>query len=143
MFEHLKKLEVRDAMSWFDLPEIGEGARLRIKPAAESNAQYYNALIRGVGAGNNRRKAKQITAEDLQKHRNLDRKLYPNYVIVGWENVKDAEGESVEFSREVARELCDSLPDWLFDSLRNHASQPENFLPEGEELPSAEDIAGN
>lgn len=141
MFEHLKKLDVSSATAWFDFPEAGPDARLAVKPANEANPHYYNALIRTVGKG--RRPAKQVTVEDLDRHRNNDRNLYPRYVIVGWEGLTDENGESIPFSRDAATELCVALPDWLFDRLRNFASQPENFLPEDEELPDPQEIAGN
>ena len=140
MFEHLKKLDVSNATAWFDIPEAGPDARLAVKPANEANPHYYNALIRIVGKG--RRPAKQVTVEDLDRHRENDRKLYARYVIVGWEKLRNDDGE-IPFSREHAEELCDFLPDWIFDRLRNFASQPENFLPEDEELPDPEEIAGN
>ena len=142
MFDHLKKLDVKDATSWVEMPELGPEAEICIRPATEANAPYYNALIRRVGKG--RRAVKQLTAADLERHRDDDRALYGKLVLAGWKGVLDVEGQEIPFSRDAASELCEKLPGWLFDRLRNHASQPENFLGEDEEaLPDPQEVAGN
>lgn len=142
MFEHLKKYDIRDKDSWMDMPELGPQARLLLRPAGEANPPYYNALIRRIGK--ERRAARDVTVDDLRKHRDHDRQLYPLYVISSWENVLDSDGNSVPFDRELAKELCSVLPAQIFDRLRNYAAAPENFVPEDEELPpDPADIAGN
>lgn len=144
-FAHLQKLDVAQAKCWMDVPEISPGARLLLVPATEANPGYYNAMLRMSG-----RRARQavrtekIDAEHLAQNRADDRVLYPLHVIVGWEGVLDDQGNPVAWSREEAKDLCEQLPAWLFDRIRNHAATPERFLPEDEpEAPDAAELAGN
>lgn len=145
-FSHLKqKLDVAQALSWLDLPEIAPNARIFLKFAGESNTQYYNEMLKKSG-----KRARQtvrnsfIDAAMLQANRRDDRELYPLYVIENWENLPDDKGKDVPYNPNNAQDLCEQLPDWLFDKIRDHAATPEKFLPETEELPpDPEELAGN
>ncbi len=152
MFEHLKTYEVGQAKSWLEMPELGDRARLLLSPATESNKPYYNAMLKlsGKRARTMARHGKMSVA-DLQKNRDEDRILYPKYVISGWEFVETEEDVDlpkeekvyVEFSLDMARELCRALPAHLFDRIRNHAATPEQFYPDDEIPPDAEELAEN
>jgi len=150
MFENLKKFEIREALSWMELPELGPKARILLAPATEANPAYYNAMLKLSGKRVRAMvKSDSITAEDAAQNRDDDRQLYPRFVIRGWENFQgDGEGLDehghVPFSREHARKLCDALPSHLMDRLRNHASTPERFYAEDDVAPpDAEELAGN
>ena len=144
-FSHLKKLDVAEAMSWMDLPELGPKARLLLKFAGDSNAPYYNEMLKKAG-----KRARQMIRTDqvdsamLAANRQDDRELFPFYIISNWEHVPDEKGKNVQYNRKHAQELCEQLPAWVFDKVRNHAATPERFLPENEELPpNAEELAEN
>lgn len=152
MFEHLKNYEVGQAMSWLEMPELGPKARLLLKPATEANKPYYNAMLRLSGKrARNMAKTGSISVEDLQKNRDEDRVLYPKHVVEGWEFVEteqdrgraDEDKEYVQFTAELAAELCRKLPNHLFDRVRNHAATPEQFYPEDDMPPEPEVLAGN
>ena len=155
MFEHLKNYEVDQAQSWLEMPELGERARLLLKPATEANRPYYNAMLKLSGKrARTLARSGQISVDDLRKNRAEDRKLFPRYIIAGWEHVETAEDRElpfeekqfVDFSAEMAVELCQALPDHLFDRIRNHAATPEQFYEE-DEMPLDDDevaeLAGN
>lgn len=144
MFEHLKRLDIIGAQSWLDMPELGKGARLLLNPANEANKFYHNAFLKKAGRRARRLAASgEISAEDVRQSRAEDRELYPLYVIAGWECLRDEVGNEVLWSKDAARELCEQLPDWLFDRVSAHARIPERFLPDEEPAPDAGELAKN
>lgn len=144
MFD-FKALEVRDAMSWMDLPEISPNARLLLKPGDDSNPAYYDAMLRKSGTRKRLiARRQEVSAEDIAQNRADDRELYPMRVMAGWEGVEDTEGNAVPFSRDACAEFCSKLPGWIFDRVRNYAATPEQFLAEDEiPLPDAPELAEN
>ena len=147
MFEHLKKYEGQ-ATAWLEIPELGPNARIEMTQASEQNKGYYSALLR-VSGKRIRRLAVRIDPSDAARNRNEDRNLYPKHVIVGWENLEseqhtDENPDHIEYSRELAAELCKKLPSHLFDRLRTFASTPEEFYPDVDDIPpDAEELAEN
>jgi hypothetical protein len=145
MFKHLKKLDVSEATSWIELPEITPNARILLRFAGEGNPQYYNPMLKKAG----KRARRMVNGSDLDQatilqNRADDVKLFPLYVIVGWEGIEDEDGNEVIHNREAAKELCESLPGWIMDKIRNHAASPEMFLGEDEESsPDKEELAKN
>lgn len=150
MFDHLKKFEIREALSWLEMPELGPKARILVAPATEANPAYYNAMLKLSGKRVRAMvRSDQITAEDAAQNRDDDRELYPRYVIRGWEQVQGSgdgldENGHVPFTRENAVKLCRVLPAHLMDRVRNHASTPERFYAPDELPPlDADELAGN
>lgn len=155
MFKNQKRFDIRRAMSWVDMPELGPKARVLVKPATEANPGYYNAMLAMSGKRVRQMvRSDKITAEDAALNRDDDRKLYPRYVLAGFDCVEgdpetaqegelDAEGHVI-FTRNSATKLCEILHDHLMDRLRNHAATPERFYGEDSEAPpDAEELAGN
>ena len=145
MFDHLKKLEVKEATTWVELPELGPKARVCVRPATEANKPYFNAMLRSAGQRARRMaRTDRMTAEDAQQSRAEDRQLFPRYVLVNWEGIEDTDGNPAAFNADHAREFCEKMPDWIFDKIRNAASTPERFLSEHDEGdPDAGELAGN
>ena len=152
MFDHLKNYDVGQAMSWLELPELGAKARILLKPATEANKPYYNAMLRLSGKrARSMAKTGNISVEDLQKNRDEDRIMFPKYVIAGWEFVEtdedkgkqDEDKEYVEYTLDLGAELGRKLPHHIFERVRNHAATPEQFYPEDELHPVAEELEGN
>jgi hypothetical protein len=136
MFEHLHKLDIREAMSWMDLPEIAPKARILLKPATEANRPYFNAMLKMSGKRvRHMARSDMMTVEDLAQNREDDRVLFPRYVIAGWEGFPDMEGNDVPHSVDHAADFCRQCPDWIFDRVRNHAGTQERFVPEEDDLP--------
>jgi hypothetical protein len=127
------------------MPELGDKARVAVKPASEANLSYFNAMLRR-SANRARRIARmdRITAEDAAANRADDRDLYPRHVLVNWEGVCDTSNAPVPFNEDNTREFCEKLPDWLFDRIRNVATTPERFLKHHDDVdPNPEELAGN
>jgi hypothetical protein len=85
-----------------------------------------------------------LDAAAVTENRNEDRELFPIHVIAGWEGIEDCQGNEVPFNRDNVKEFVEALPDWIFDQIRLHASMPERFLAEDEELsPDPVELAKN
>jgi len=135
-------LEVGQNTLWVDMPELGPTASICVKPAAESNKPYFNAMLKRSGLRARRlARTDRVTAEDSEQNRAEDRDLFPKHVIMNWRGVLDAKRKEVPYTQDAARELCAKLPGWLFDRIRNAAATPERFLDD--EVPDAQDLAGN
>lgn len=93
----------------------------------ESNEQYANAILRGSVKQQKMVKAGMMTVGMLQQNRDQDRKLYPLHVITGWKNVCDAKKQDVTFSAEACAGFFEHLPDDIFDEVREHFANPQNF----------------
>ena len=73
-------------------------------------------------------------ADNLQ----IDRDLFPKYVITAWTDVRDADGNLVAFTPEDCSELLNALPDWMMQQLSAWAAQASNFLPD--DMPDEVDV---
>lgn len=113
---------------------------LEMKPAAQSNPNYYGSLVKRAQKSIRRLRAGKMDQEVLKENRAQDRALYPKHVIIGWGNVKDTAGNEVEFSAESCQQFIDALPDWLFDEIRAFASEETNFV---EDPLDVGEISGN
>jgi len=106
----------------YEIEEIqvnGVSPVLIVKPANESNAKYINAMLASQ-TGN--RKNKKINAARLKEVLDMDRELYPLYVIDGWKNVVDEKGTEVQFSVEDCNDMVSQLPYHAFSRLRDFCS---------------------
>jgi hypothetical protein len=134
-FSHLEKYEITDdARSEYPFYNIAckddDYVTLVVAPASEPNKPYFSALTRY--AMKNRR-SMNSNANLLEETRNLDRKLYADFVVKGWHNVVDADGKVVPFSKKSCKDFLTSLPNSMFDELREHCSDVDNFSGIGDE----------
>ena len=135
-FLHLRNgLDVSDKTAKLPMTEISPEAVLEIKPADQSNPPYQNALMLLVADRQKklRGKEKDFTVDDLDAIRELDRDLFPKYVIVGWTGVVDVKtGKEVKFSVTKCQELINAISTpgvaWVFDKIRTLAKSPEAFV---------------
>lgn len=151
-FDYLDNFQTGQAMSWLEMPELGEEAAILLRPASQSNPAYYNALLRTSGKrARQLAKKTMLTVADLEKNRLEDRQLFPLYIIQDWRNVEKTsdrgkpkdQKEYVPFTQDAAKELCQKLPPHLFDRIRDHAATDENFYPEDKIAPDADVLSGN
>lgn len=140
-FSHLNKLKVSEKVTIdYELPEIGDGAVLKICSASQANKEYFNDFLRHNRKGG-RVSSKKVSATDIIKMREIDKKLFAKHIVVDWSGVVDAQGNEVEFNKDDVFNLLNALPDWLFDDLRNFASDINNFLEDG--LIDSEEVGKN
>jgi hypothetical protein len=132
-FSHLRKLDVDGAKTArYELMELeGEPVLIGVF-AGETNKPYWNSVIKRGARRARRRKATNLSAEELQDHRDHDRELFPKYVIKGWEGVVDVHGAAVEFTQENCAAFIEALPYHIFDDVRNFFCSPESFSDDEE-----------
>ena len=145
MFEHLKEQEVKGKTAELPMPALRGCPKLIVKPATESNKDYFNEVLR-KSAKSLRRAAKgelKVDVETLEKNRRDDRILFPKYVIVGWEGIKDSKGNEVPFTPENCAEFLQALPDWIFDDIGIFCRKNSNFVPDSLDDEEADELAKN
>lgn len=128
-FAHLKKMEVSGGQTAeFKMHALEGTPVLTVKPAMESNKPYFNASLKASRSNMRSIRNGNVTAGLLDETRETDRELYGKHVVVGWHNVQDGSGKPVAFSRDVAADFLEALPNWLFDELREFCGTPSNFI---------------
>lgn len=133
-FSYLEKtkpvLETPIAYTLEQITINGKHPILKVVFAGEGNRKYFNALLQHsqlTNKGVRTRKKNNINVDTLKEVRNRDREMYPKYIVTGWENVMDNSGKNVEFSEEECKDFLSSLPDWIFDELRDFCTNELSF----------------
>lgn len=96
-----------------------------VKHAGENNKPYFNEVLRRA-EHLQKRKAK-VSPELIKDNRDRDRALFPQYVVTGWKDVKDAQGNVVNFSKEDCAAFLEALDDDEFDAFREFCKDGSNF----------------
>jgi len=139
-FSHLRKLDVQGAaVAEFELVELEGNPVLVGVFAGETNAPYYNQLVKRSGKNSRRFRAGKLTTRELEDNREHDRELFPKHVIKSWRGVMDSRGEPAQFSMANCLAFLSALPNWLFDDVRNHFSNPVSFVDDPDDSVSAEE----
>ena len=129
-FSHLKQYNADESETKeYPLTELSGDYVLIVKQANESNKPYMSEVLRQSGGGRGQRKKKiKIDGKYLEKIREMDKEIYPKFVITGWKGVVDSDGKEVKYSEKKCAEFLQALPDWIFNPLREFCVAPENFL---------------
>jgi len=129
--------------------------------SVEDNPEYLAEFLR-VGGSRRREKVKQDARrleesrpevvddmvkqwQDSETEIDDDLKAYPGTVIVGWENMPNANGEEVPWSVENCRAFLAALREkalWIFKRVRNFALTSTNYVDRAP-FPSEVKVAGN
>lgn len=67
----------------------------------------------------------------IQRINSLSRQAFVEGSLLGWSNIKDADGKEIPFSKEAALKLFTELPD-LYSDLSAQAGDPEHFKADPE-----------
>lgn len=109
-----------------------------VKYAGEANKPYFNEMLRRA-EHQQKRKAK-LNVALLEGNRDRDRELYPQFIIVGWQDVVDINKKPVAFSQEDLKGFMKvNVDDEEFDGLRAFCRDVSNFR----EVNDGEAAAGN
>lgn len=134
-FGDLKQYAIgKDTLARYTLHQIevnGKSPTLIVGPATEANPSYFNALLKRSARSARQIAAGKVNAGMIAENREEDRNLYPLHILRGWEDMVDAKGKDIEFTREDAVEFIGELPDWVFDDIRNFCGRPDNFVRDG------------
>ena len=86
MFEHVRKLAVAPgATSTYTFYAVHGRPTLKVRPSGEINPQYMDALFRKSKGIARRLRSGEMSVDLLEETRDIDLKLYPRYVVLGWE----------------------------------------------------------
>ncbi len=135
-FSHLADSSGKKETARYTFFEILGEPWLDVRLADESNKPFFNALLRRQQQSRRGFRMRQISTETLRQRRMEDARLYAKFVVVGWGNVTDKNGEDVPFTVEDCKKFLRMIPYWLFDELRDFASDPSSFLTEDEPDPA-------
>lgn len=117
---------------------------LILKPGGSENRPYFNAALRELGQADARAmRGQKLSGAQLDKTREIVRKLYPEHIVAGWRHFVDANGVEVPFSVAAVRDLFAQLPDWILDGIRAFCDDPQNFLSDGAAPVDSGAVAGN
>jgi len=138
-FSKIKALEITGVETAdFTFTELSSEPKLTVRPAAEANAPFWNAVVKDSNRALKGVQTKNVTPALMREVRKADILRYSLFIVVGWENVQDASGATVPFSQENVLEFLTALPDRYFDQLRQFAGNADNFVqpaPAVEEAP--------
>ncbi len=142
-FSHLKVLEVtQDNIARYTLFQIttdGKTPTLIVAPATEANKPFFNAQLKRHGKAAKAVRAGAVSIGMIDENRDEDRDMYPRYIIKDWEDMIDAKGKEVTFSKKECIDFLEKLPSWIFDDIRQFCGNPANYT----ELMDVETTAGN
>ncbi len=139
-FNNLKKLEIRNEAVDYPMYQIDEDVVLKLLPALEINKPYYNDLFRNSRGRVKAIQSSKLNVGMLKDNRNEDRVLYSKHVVKGWTGVVDDDGKEVPFTEKDALGFLTALPDYIFEDIRNFATEIQNYI---EDIINTEDIAKN
>jgi len=151
-FGHLKEYNPEGRRVRYALPIAGARnkkgeevpAVLDIVHAGRSNRNYTAAVMQiNAKKGPAIRIGPKPTAVDIQvaikENLKIDRELFPQHIIKGWEGIADEDGKAVKFSVSACAEFLDALPDWIVHELSVFCARPRNFLPDA--MPTEVEVA--
>jgi hypothetical protein len=131
MFKNLDQFQVKaDVARPYSMDAIAMNDKtpvLMVKPATEGNKSFARAQLTRSNKRMKTSSARGVTLEALDSGREDDRTLYPRFIITGWENVFDDEGNLVEYTTKNCEEFLAAIPNWVFDDMRAWCSTPGNF----------------
>jgi hypothetical protein len=122
-FSHLKQGKLSSVT--YTLWDVQGEPKLEVKFAGETNKPYFNEVLKR--AEHIQRAKRKIDAGLIAENRTRDRQSFPKYVIVGWKDVKDADGKEVSFTTEDCESFLNALDDDQFDGIREFAKDASNF----------------
>lgn len=105
--------------------DYGE-AKIRVRRAGGSNRRYSDLVSKKL-----RPFKRQLENESLDPDTGsrIMAEVYAESVLIGWEGVKDADGNPIAFSRENAVKLLTDLPE-LFRDIQEQSQRLANFRDE-------------
>lgn len=106
--------------------EVRAATTIRIARAGGANSNFQKRMEHVVKPFRRQIQTETIDAKQAEK---LVRQVYAETVVLGWENVDDAEGNPMPYSVENCKKLFDDLPD-LFADIQEQAQRAALFRAE-------------
>jgi hypothetical protein len=127
-FSHFASTKIDGRRIWLELPEDPYGKDCAIE-GVTANTSYNSSYVADklVISGGRSAIGDEKKPEALDRWRFEDRELFARHVLTGWKNVRDKQGEQVEFSTEAAIAFLASMPNEILDLVRFHFNKIANF----------------
>jgi hypothetical protein len=140
-FKNLSEAQIGpQSVSRVHFPEIAgpldpEGRQvvpwLEVRPAAEANRAFFNALMRSQAKNPQEVLRNGLMVEDLEKDRAESYPLYAQHVLTGngggWLDDETGQDVPMPLSQDDRLVLVRQLPTDLYDRIRRHAQNLGNF----------------
>lgn len=120
------KLEREGILLEYGNASNGQPITIRVARAGGSNAQYQKRMEALVKPYRRQIQTETIDPKQVEK---LIRQVYAETVVLGWENVEDADGKPMPFTRENCLKLFEDLPD-LFADIQEQAQRAALYRTE-------------
>ena len=102
----------------------------KVRPATTDNLAFSTAAANSVIK---KRKTNKITEAEIKQNREKEINLYVEYIILGWKDLTDDNGDEIEFSKENCREVLKSFPVEWFEAVAEYCSDRTNFRDKEDE----------
>jgi len=147
-YAHVKALSVSEGdTADFVFYEIEGHPSLTCLPATSINRSFFNAVLKRrkeLARKLRGRKNEVPTEAEMAAVRKQDAELFVQYIVTGWSDVIDVDGNEVEFSQEECQEFLMAIPQDMFEDLRNFCLDISNFRQQDRMDPEEQDeLAGN
>lgn len=125
-FETNKEAEKKGAAVTYAANDDGTIPTFYVSRMSRSNKNYLKALDR-----NAKPHRRSIDLETIKPEvaDSINLKVFVDSILLGWENIKNKDGEIIQFNKENAISLFESLPD-LYDDLSERARKASTFRDE-------------
>lgn len=121
-----KEKEVEGVEVSYGFNEDGTEIKFLISRMTKSNKAYSKALEKATRPY---RRQFELGTMNEQKAEDIFMEVFSTTILKGWENVQDADGKPIEFSRFKAVDLFKALPD-LYQDLQEKANSAALFREE-------------
>jgi len=134
----IQDTSLKDSTATYELRPLigGKVVSLKVKPASiDFNRGYKRALFKAEITQKRRRKMSSVEDFDIADRDSLKEfiQIASRHIIVGWENLYDADDNPVAYSPEVASDLLSQLPASEIRDLRGWVMDPDNFAATSDE----------
>lgn len=126
-FSNVAKLKFDGKPVPYIIEELEGHPTLFVLPANDSNEELLNYVLKN-SAKLQRIARQKADANVLAATRKQDRDTYSRFVIKGWDDVVEANGQAVPFTAENCHAFLTALPDFIFDRLRTFCMDATNFM---------------
>lgn len=123
-------LETKGVIFEYSLDDNGKPINFRIARAGGANTKYSTVLAKLVKPYRRQLQTETVSPDTIQR---IMREVYAETIVLGWENVRDENGNEMEFTKENVIKLFTDLPD-VFETIQEFANGNSAFLESNLEL---------
>lgn len=125
-FETNKEAEKKGVAIEYSANKDGTIPTFFVSRMSRTNKNYLKSLERNTKA---HRRAIELETIKPEQAEQINMQVFVDSILLGWENIKDKDGEVIQFTKENAKSLFERLPD-LYDDLNEKAKKASTFRDE-------------